>query len=297
MNTHLTIGVVEQDTGLTKDTLRIWERRYAFPQPIRDRNGERLYPRDQVDKLRLIKRLMDRGHRPGKIVSASMEQLHALGAEPSAVISPSGDVDAFLNLIRSHQADAIRAQLSHVLARRGLQNFIQETVVPLTAAVGNAWMDGRIAIYEEHLYSEILHGVLHNLITSIPSQGDSPRILLTSLPQEMHGLGLLMTEAMLKVEGATCVALGTQTPPADIVNAARAHQVDIVALSFSASFPDSRAIEGLTQLRNALPGAMDIWAGGAGAARLRKAIDGVQIVENFEKMLLTLKQWRGDAVE
>ena len=29
----LGIGVVERDTGLSKDTLRIWERRYHFPVP------------------------------------------------------------------------------------------------------------------------------------------------------------------------------------------------------------------------------------------------------------------------
>ena len=64
----LSISAVERDTGLTKDTLRVWERRYDFPKPLRDHNGERAYPTDQVEKLKLIKRLMDRGHRPGKVI-------------------------------------------------------------------------------------------------------------------------------------------------------------------------------------------------------------------------------------
>ena len=55
----MTISAVERDTGLGKDTLRVWERRYAFPQPIRDAKGERLYTPEQVERLRLIKRLMD----------------------------------------------------------------------------------------------------------------------------------------------------------------------------------------------------------------------------------------------
>ena len=61
----LTIASVERDTGLSKDTLRVWERRYGFPAPGRDARGERLYPLDQVDKLRTLKRLLDLGHRPG----------------------------------------------------------------------------------------------------------------------------------------------------------------------------------------------------------------------------------------
>ena len=39
----LSIAAVERDTGLSKDTLRVWERRYGFPQPGRDGFGERAY--------------------------------------------------------------------------------------------------------------------------------------------------------------------------------------------------------------------------------------------------------------
>ena len=35
------IAEVERETGLGKDTLRVWERRYGFPVPQRDRLGER----------------------------------------------------------------------------------------------------------------------------------------------------------------------------------------------------------------------------------------------------------------
>ena len=61
----LPIASVERETGLSKDTLRVWERRYGFPTPERDANGERLYAPFQVRRLAQIKRLIDRGHRPG----------------------------------------------------------------------------------------------------------------------------------------------------------------------------------------------------------------------------------------
>ena len=38
----ISIAAVERDTGLGKDTLRVWERRYGFPQPLRDAFGERV---------------------------------------------------------------------------------------------------------------------------------------------------------------------------------------------------------------------------------------------------------------
>ena len=75
---QLSIAAVERDTGLGKDTLRVWERRYGFPAPARDAFGERTYPMEQVEKLRIIKRLMDHGQRPGRIVALPVAGLHAL---------------------------------------------------------------------------------------------------------------------------------------------------------------------------------------------------------------------------
>lgn len=77
--TMFTIAAVERDTRLGKDTLRVWERRYGFPRPLRDDNGERLYPPEQVEQLRHIRRLLDAGWRPGRIVGLSMEELQRVG--------------------------------------------------------------------------------------------------------------------------------------------------------------------------------------------------------------------------
>ena len=270
----------------------MWERRYAFPTPARDRHGERRYPVAQVEKLRLIKQLMDCGHRPGKIIGQSIENLRALGSDPAKEAADLADLGIFLKLISSHQLLELRSLLSQTMARSGLQRFILETVGPLNVAVGDAWMGGHIAVFEEHLYSELIQNLLRNAIASIQPQGRTPRVLLTSLPQEQHSIGLLMAEAMLAVEGASCIPLGTQTPIADIVTAARVHDADIVALSFSSSYPESKVAEGLKQLRMALPSATHLWAGGNGAARLRKPIEGVQPVASFEKMVDLVNLWR-----
>ena len=36
--------------------MRVWERRYGFPRPLCTAGGERLYPQEQVTKLRMVKR-------------------------------------------------------------------------------------------------------------------------------------------------------------------------------------------------------------------------------------------------
>lgn len=288
----INISAVERDTGLTKDTLRMWERRYDFPKPLRDQNGERAYPPDQVDKLRLVKRLMDRGHRPGKIVGLSAAELERLGAEPSNETVPRQDIEVFVRLIKAHQLPELRRHLSQTMARQGLQNFVIDTVAPLNVAVGDAWMRGYLAVFEEHLYSELMQSILRNAIATIQPQGRSPRVLLTSFPGELHSLGLLMVEATLAVEGTSCIPLGTETPAAEIAVAAQAHRVDIVALSFSSAYPESKAADGLGELRAMLPESMMLWAGGTGVARTRRQIDGVKVISSLGQIVDLTKEWR-----
>lgn len=72
------INVVEKETSISKYLLRMWERRYSFPRPSRDSNGERLYTNDDVEKLKLVKRLMEEGYRPSKIIDQALDDLRAL---------------------------------------------------------------------------------------------------------------------------------------------------------------------------------------------------------------------------
>lgn len=51
-NDGIGIAAVERELSINKETLRVWERRYGFPSPQRDAAGERLYPPDQVQRLR-----------------------------------------------------------------------------------------------------------------------------------------------------------------------------------------------------------------------------------------------------
>ena len=63
--------MVERDTGIGRDTLRVWERRYGFPRPVRNAKGERSYPEDPLRRLQRPRRLLDRGMRPGKLLPSA----------------------------------------------------------------------------------------------------------------------------------------------------------------------------------------------------------------------------------
>ena len=290
---QFTIAAVERDVGLSKDVLRVWERRYGFPVPNRDPHGERLYPAAQVLRLRLIKRLMDLGHRPGRLMSTSAEELEALAAGSHGVKAAdagSHELDKLFALVRHHDAAAYLQAMQQRLARHGLRQFVMDTVAPLTVQIGVAWQQGRLQVFEVHLFTELTARVLRQAIATVPG-GSEPRVLLTTLPKEPHEMGLLMVEAMLSLEGVQCISLGTQMPLMEIVDAVAAHQVDVVALSFSAAFPARQTRALLEQLRAALPGPAELWAGGAGVRKLA-APDGVTCMASLDSAIAAVSLWR-----
>jgi methanogenic corrinoid protein MtbC1 len=292
---QLTIAAVERDVGVSKDVLRVWERRYGFPVPDRDPRGERLYPAGQVLRLRLIKRLMDLGHRPGRLMSASVDELEALaanshGAKATDADTGSHELNELFTLIRQHDGPAYLQAMQQRLARQGLRPFVQDTVAPLTVQIGFAWERGRLQVFEEHLFTELTARVLRQAIAAVPG-GSEPRVLLTTLPKEPHEMGLLMVESVLSLEGAQCISLGTQMPLMEIVDAVAAHQVDVVALSFSAAFPARQTRALLEQLRAALSGTTELWAGGAGVRKLA-APDGVMCMGSLDSAIAAVNRWR-----
>ena len=161
-----------------------------------------------------------------------------------------------------------------MLMKQGLQRFVIDTVAPLNQLIGDAWMRGELAVFEEHLYSEQIQGVLRTAISNLHQPSKPPRVLLTSFPNEEHRLGLLMVEALLTVEGATCIGLGNEMPLVEIVQAAFAHRADVVALSFSGAFQIHAAVAGIKELRDGLPRSVAIWVGGSGMERMRRPIPG-----------------------
>jgi DNA-binding transcriptional MerR regulator/methylmalonyl-CoA mutase cobalamin-binding subunit len=291
----LTISAVERELGIGKDTLRVWERRYGFPNPKRDANGERRYPPDQVARLRLVRRLLDQGMRPHQLLSLPADALED-GGQPGTAEEEGGERHAeLLHLVRQHDAQALQHTLRTLLLRDGLERFVLDTAAPLIEAIGRWWERGKIEVFEEHLATEQLHRVLREAVSQAVRGGGRPRVVITTLPNEPHTLGLLLAESVMRLDGADCTPLGGQTPASQILAAARASSADIVALSFSRFFGQGPMREGIAGLRAALPPNVELWCGGAGAARLKKPPAGVQVLAGLADIRPQLARWRGPA--
>ena len=290
------IAAVEREVGLSKDVLRVWERRYGFPLPSRDAHGERLYSSEQVIRLRLVKRLMDGGHRPGRLLALPVDALQSLAEGPAqgatkaaqpALPGASAAVDPeLLAFIGRHDGPGLAQALQQRLAQLGLIRFVLDTIAPLAVQVGEEWARGRMEVFEEHLFTEVAVRLLRQAIAAVPPR-NGPVVLLTTVPGEPHGLGLLMVESLLTLQGARCINLGTQLPLQDIARAAKACQADVVGLSFSPAYNGRRIPEVLEQLRSSLDLRVQLWAGGD-AMRRAPPVPGVKPLVSLQEAMTAI---------
>jgi methanogenic corrinoid protein MtbC1 len=260
----------------------------------------------QVEKLRVIKRLMDQGHRPGRIVALSMDALQHLSrgeanlrAGHAAAVNQREDLVAYIAMLQMQNHDGLRRELLNTLSQDGLLRFVTDVVAPLTTLVGDAWARGDLAVHEEHLYTECVGALMRQAIVSIPkpSGGGEPAVLLTTFPQEAHGLGLLMVESLLTLQGCRCVSLGTQTPVRDIAQAAIAHEADVVALSFSVNMNPNHVVDGLTELNLLLPDSVEVWVGGGAPALRRRQIARVMVMHDLNAITEAVNHWRRQKIK
>ncbi len=288
------IAAAADASGLSAHTLRAWERRYGFPAPVRTAGGERLYSAEEVAKLSLVRRLIERGHRVSKIVALPSDTLQRLlGVPEGSVLEEVVPID-FQECLRHLCADSIvvmRRLLHAALVRQGLARFVLDTARPLTRLVGDWWADGKLQVFQEHLFAEQLERLLREAMSPLEPDG-GPTVVLTTLPGEQHRLGLLMVEALLRLNGAACIPLGAQIPSAEIVKLCATAKAYAVALSFSASYEDPNGRRALSLLRRELGKETAIWAGGRGAARVARGLTGVVLLPDLEDALAACREWR-----
>lgn len=280
------IGAVERDTGIGRDTLRVWERRYGYPEPLRNEKGERLYSEQQLRRLQRIRRLIDQGLRPGKLLGlddAALDKLDT-GLQSNSLLTLDDRVSAMLDAIRSADARQIDKLFLEQYEKQGMKRFILDTVAPLLKSVGDLWAAGLIQIYQEHFVSQQLMRFLNAEIINMQKTTKKPLVLLTTLPGEEHTLGLLMMAGLLSSHGISAINLGGEVPMEQIDQAVQQFHADIIGVTFSSAYPYSSIRAHLLELRELIPNDVDIWAGGEGVRRLRKLPAGVTKFTSLEQI-------------
>jgi methanogenic corrinoid protein MtbC1 len=276
------MGAVTRRTGIGEHTLRAWERRFGFPKPQRLASGHRRFSPDQVQHLLLIAKALERGHRAGDVVPLALHELEELlrdagvYEEESATEFSDEIVTEVFDAARRFDRDGLTGMLQRDASVLGTSAFLRERVAPLLHAIGESWSRGGIEIRHEHFFSEVLEDQLRTLRTPLQNSASGRPVVLATLSNEFHSLGLQMAALAIVASGRAVRVLGRQTPVEEIVAAAEAMDAAAVGLSVSIYSAGTETVDHIKELRRSIPDRIPVVVGGEGVRLLEDLPDGVR---------------------
>jgi DNA-binding transcriptional MerR regulator len=261
-------------TGLSIDTLRAWERRHSVVKPRRNNRG-RVYTSADVERLKMLRELVARGHAIGSLADSSDARLTALlesaSDEGARSDTPAAGLGEALTALDRYDPDVLEASLNRYAVVLPPSDFVFAVIVPLLQEVGRRWENGDLRPAQEHLVSAAARNVLGGLLRGTVRPNASPRIVFATPSGERHELGLLSAALLAASDGWGVVYLGSDLPASDIQHAVKTTAARILMISLTS--PEAVAKQELIALAG-VSADVALWVGGPQAEALLKPAGG-----------------------
>lgn len=284
------IKTVSELTGIPKNTLVAWERRYGILNPDRLPNGYRLYSDKDIAILTQIKSVLADGFR----ISDAVE---IINREPPAepAYEPGSPEQDMFEALRGQLAGALlgydRARADVIVRRLGAMphtTAIEAVYFPLLREVGDGWASGTVSVAQEHFVAAYVRERLTGMLMGLgcgPAHG--LHVACTTFPGDRHELGVLGLAVRLAADGFRVSYLGADTPVGDLGRFAAEVRPGWLCVSVILQ-ADLRAVVAYArELRALCQAETNIAIGGAGLPELDNTpVNGVVFVRDWWSLSL-----------
>ncbi len=242
-------------TGLNEHTIRAWEKRYSAITPERTETNRRLYSENDVQKLVLLKKAVERGHSIGSIANHSIEKLGVLLGHHNTKDPSGGEgefepvIDNAIKEIKLFNRVELEKLLNDCIVKYSKPVFLKKFIIPLLEKVGDLWETGELRVIHEHFASSVLRTFLGNLIESNTTFENSPKIIATTPEGFLHELGALIYALFAMDYGWDAIFLGPNLPAEEIVAAINENDASALLLSLVYPKDEPRFANQLKKLR------------------------------------------------
>ncbi len=269
MNTHR-IHRVAKLTGLSKDVIRVWERRYSIVKPTRGSNRYRLYTDEDVALLRYLKVEIEKGQSIGDLVAAGHDELlsRAKKIDMTMVVSSTPYVSLIEELttaLNPLDREKFERRLNGAVAVIPFEDALHKILLPLQVRVGQLWHDGRLGVAVEHYVTKHVQQKMFAAMNQLPMNEYGPKVVVACPSHEQHEIAAQAVAYLCSARGCRVSYLGANVPIAEL--AAFCHLVEpkLILLSLTTVPTSDEAAGFVKELRTQLTNQMVVIVGGATA--------------------------------
>lgn len=290
MNTHR-IHRVAKLTGLSKDVIRVWERRFGLLKPTRGANRYRNYSDDDVTLLRYLKEQLDAGASIGELAKVGREELltHARAHAPRVTVVENMFGRLLHELVFTlNPLDRVtfEKRLNGAVAVVPFDEALHGILLPLQERVGQLWHEGQLSIAVEHYVTSQIQQKIFSAMNQLPVAEFGATVVVACPPGEEHDVAALAVAYQCRVCGCRVYYLGANVPIAALVKLCKDVKPDLTILSFPVARSEGKVTELIQTLLDDVSPFTDLAVGGHGAVALRDQFltSHIQVLEDFNDL-------------
>jgi len=280
MNTHR-IHRVAKLTGLSKDVIRVWERRYGLVKPSRSSNRYREYSDEEVALLRFVKAQMEQGATIGSLAAEGRDSLVArmrVATPVSAEEQKPHDhlLDDLIGLLDPLDTAGFERKLNGAVAVIPFEEAVHRILLPLQRRIGELWHENRLNVAVEHYVTKIVQQKFFSVMNQLPVNEFGPRVLIACPEGEFHEIGAQAAAYIAAARGCHVYYLGPNLPASDLREFCERIKPDLVLLSLTEARSDAATRQLLLELES-LSARWPVAVGGQGARAIEQLLQNSKI--------------------
>lgn len=211
------ISDLENLSGVKAHTIRIWEQRYNALIPLRTETNIRHYDDQHLKKLLNIVSLINAGFKISKISKFSEEEFNKELKTIDKGVNIDLKEELLINqLITSglaYDETGFEKAFSNSILSFGLTESYNKVFYPMLVKLGLLWSSSELNPSQEHFVSNLIKQKIFAAIDALKPASNNSEEWVLFLPEgEMHDIGLLIANFMLRSKSAKVIYLGDNVP-------------------------------------------------------------------------------------
>ena len=243
---NFSIKDLENLSGIKAHTIRIWEKRYNLLEPNRTDTNIRTYNTTSLQKLLNIAYLNNNGFKVSKIADLAEDEISLKVKEIIAESNKdSFAINAFKMAMINFDQSLFDKTYNDLLEELTFEDIFYSVFLPLLNEIGLLWQTNTITPVHEHFISVLIKQKLllsTEKLVNLENTSDSRTFVLFLPDNEIHDIGLLFVNYLLKSKGYHTIFLGPSVPTANLYELYEFFD-NITFISYFTIFPEEDAIE------------------------------------------------------